>query len=119
MSLFTFGQNFGNILSNATNNQNSNDNEIIEVDQSDNEDDRDEDDSYDFRAKIPRLNSDPNIKESNKNDKENDDSNSNEEEVLFFLKNFIIRQIVIKNILRLVRFVLNLGLIQEFIVLFV
>ncbi|CAF0874459.1 unnamed protein product [Brachionus calyciflorus] len=93
MSLFTFGQNFGNILSNATNNSNimannsdtidltANRNEVVEIGPSDEEDERDDDDdSYmAFRAKIPRLNSDSNLKES-KNDKENENDDAGDEE---------------------------------------
>lgn len=87
MSLFTFGQNFGNVLSNSVSNSITNENgsanqdtgDIIEIDDNE-EDNREDDDSFtELRAKIPRLNSDSNIKDSVSN-KENEESESIEEE---------------------------------------
>lgn len=96
MSLFTFGQNFGSVLSNSASNSNANANEsllnvdtidVIEIDENELElrdnDDDDDDEEYSFneiRAKIPRLNSDSSIKNSRANDKENEETDANEEE---------------------------------------
>lgn len=104
MSLFTFGRVFGTTLTNNNNNNSSSDIiditnnannlntdvnmsgnavEIVDSEQEDEEDDREnDDDSYmEFRAKIPRLNSNSNVKEAAKSENNNENSEVNDEEV--------------------------------------
>lgn len=91
MSLFTFGQNFGSLITNTVNNSDTNANDslnqptidIIELNENDDEEEenRDNDDSFNgLRAKIPRLDSDTDVKNLKTNDKENEENGAGEEE---------------------------------------